>query len=634
MDGLRAISVLAVIAFHGGLAWFSGGFFGVEVFFAISGYLITSLLIGEHRSTGTISLAQFWRRRARRLLPALYLTITMVVIWAALFAGDAVPGLRRDVPAALLYVSNFVQIFTKQDYFASFGREPLLKHLWSLAVEEQFYVFWPIVFLVVGTKVRKKIFLTATVVIALGSAAWMALASQPDMASHPQLANSLYLSTFTRLSGLLLGCALAMVWRADRLHAQPASHSAGRVMDVLGIVGLIILALMFVVPSQTDLLVYRGGFLIVDVATLMVVMAVVHPNARVGTALGVTPLRWIGLRSYGLYLWHFPIFAVTRPGEDLDLPGPMVAVVRILLTLAITEACYRWVEQPVRHGALSRLRQRPIFRSSAGRLRRGTQWTALAMAPLAVAGILVFDRTESVEVRVKREITEASAEADTAPLLTVAPASTPPAASALEPTTTAVGSPDPAVTVPPITAPPAPTAPPGTAPVVDPPPTIPVDPSLTLTPVKVSAVGDSVMLGARSVLTKNIPGIVVSAEVSRQFGEAINVISGMLAFNTLGPVLLVHLGTNGVITQRMLDKIMELAGPLRQVYFVTTKVERPWEVPNNALLNGMPAKYQNARIIDWYTAAVNDAELFVSDNTHLTAKGIIAYTQLILNGLN
>ena len=173
-----------------------------------------------------------------------------------------------------------------------------------------------------------------------------------------------------------------------------------------------------------------------------------------------------------------------------------------------------------------------------------------------------------------------------------------------------------------------------TAPVVDPPPTIPVDPLLALTPVRVSAIGDSVMLGARSVLNKNIPGIVVSAEVSRQFGEAINVVAGMLAFNTLGPVLLVHLGTNGVITQRMLDKIMELAGPLRQVYFVTTKVERPWEVPNNALLNGMPARYQNARVIDWYTAAVNDPKLFVSDNTHLTAKGIIAYTQLILNGLN
>lgn len=627
MDGLRAVSVLAVIAFHGGLTWFSGGFFGVEVFFAISGYLITSLLIGEQRASGTISLAQFWTRRARRLLPALFVMITAVVIWAALFASDAVAGLRRDVPAALVYVSNFVQIFTKQDYFATFGREPLLKHLWSLAVEEQFYVLWPLVFLYVGTKVSRRLFLTVTVAVALGSSAWMALASTPDMASNPQLANSLYLSTFTRLSGLLLGCALAMVWRPDRLHAKPAHHSAGRFMDALGVVGLVVLALMFVIPSQTDLIVYRGGFLIVDVATLMVVMAVVHPNAKVGKVLGAAPLRWVGLRSYGLYLWHFPIFAVTRPGEDLALPGPLVALIRIVLTVAITEACFRWVEQPVRHGALSKLRQRPVFRASAGRLSRGTRWAALSMAPLAVLGILVFDRSESVEVQVKREIIEASAEADSAPLLTVAPETSSPS-----PTTSA--GVDPSVTSPPDTAAPETAAPTTFAPPVEPPPTVPVDPLLAMTPVRVSAIGDSVMLGAKSVLTKNIQGIVVTAEVSRQFGEAVNIIAGMTAFNTLGPVLLVHLGTNGTITQRMLDKIMELAGPLRQVYFVTTKVERPWELSNNALLIGMPARYPNARVIDWFTAAVNDPSLFVSDHTHLTSKGIIAYTQLILNSLN
>jgi hypothetical protein len=262
------------------------------------------------------------------------------------------------------------------------------------------------------------------------------------------------------------------------------------------------------------------------------------------------------------------------------------------------------------------------------------QIVGLSLVPLSVLGVLVLDRSESGAAKVQREIAEASRAAEDAPLLTVATTSTTasPTTTAL-PTDTSTIAPE--TTVPATTVPPGPApAAPGLAGVPDPPPTTPPNPGLPVTPVAVSAIGDSVMQGAANVLRKNIPGIAVNAERSRQFGTAIEVMAGMAAYNTLGHVVLVHLGTNGTITDRMIDKVMEIAGPNRQVYFVTPKVPRSWEAEDVAKITAAPQRFPNAYVIDWHNAAKDNPGLFVSDGTHLTAAGILAYVQLILNAFN
>jgi peptidoglycan/LPS O-acetylase OafA/YrhL len=631
IDGLRAISVVAVILYHAPAAFMPGGFFGVEVFFVISGYLITSLLIGEQRRDGRISLRDFWVRRARRLLPALYALLTVVVLGSAVFASDALARLRGDVPAAFFYVSNWWQIIDHQSYFELAGRPPLLQHLWSLAVEEQFYVLWPLVFAFVVTRVKKRTLLAGTVAVSVAAALVMAAAYSPQGGDS----TALYYNTFIRMSGLMAGCALAMVWRPDRLRARKNHPAVGAAMDVLGVLGLVVLVGMFCLIGDSEAFVFRGGFALVDLATLAVLMAVVHPDGRIGRVLGVKALRWVGLRSYGLYLWHFPIFAMTRPQLDLDWPAVPLTLLRVVLTLAATELSYRFVELPIRHGAIRRWRERPVFAHN-GRRRRRVQMVGLSLVPLAVLGVLVFDRSESGAAKVQREIAAASRAAEDAPLLTVAtkaPTTTGPTTTAA-PTTIGQTTSTVATTAPPTTVPPPAQIVPGLANVADPPPTVPPNPALGPTPVAVSAIGDSVMQGAANVLRKNVPGIAVNAERSRQFGTAIEVMSAMAAYNTLGHVVLVHLGTNGTITDRMIDKVMEIAGPNRQVYFVTPKVPRSWEAEDVAKLSAAPGRFPNAYVIDWHNASKDNPGLFVSDGTHLTAAGILAYVQLILNSFN
>ena len=214
LDGLRAVAVVAVLLYHFGVSWLPGGFLGVEVFFVISGYLITSLLLAEWRADHGIALGSFWARRARRLLPALFAMLAVVSAAALIFAPDAVPELRRGIPAALVYMTNWYEIVRKQSYFARFGRPPLLLHLWSLAVEEQFYLIWPPLLLlgVRRTRGRRR----PRVYAALGGAAASALAGY--LLYHPGVDPSrVYYGTDTRASGLLLGAVLAMGWTPSRL---------------------------------------------------------------------------------------------------------------------------------------------------------------------------------------------------------------------------------------------------------------------------------------------------------------------------------------------------------------------------------------------------------------------------------
>jgi peptidoglycan/LPS O-acetylase OafA/YrhL len=362
LDGLRALSVLGVILYHAGYNWIPGGFLGVEVFFVVSGYLITSLLVEEWRNAGDINLRRFWTRRARRLLPALFVMLFVTCAYAALFVPDARNQLRGDSVAALAYVTNWWQIASHQSYFGALGRPPLLRHLWSLAVEEQWYLMWPLVFRFAMRRVRGRARVLAPIALAAAflSAIEMAVLFHP--ADDP---SRVYYGTDTRAAGLLVGASLAFVWAPWKWQRARERHLVA--VDVVGVAAIALLVVAFFEFDQSGYfgqqdrlgpVLYRGGFLVVSLLSAVAIAAVVHPGARLLRAgMGAKPLVWVGLRSYGLYLWHWPVFMVTTP-QDVPLDGPALFVFRLVITFALTEASYRFVELPIRGGAIGRYLER------------------------------------------------------------------------------------------------------------------------------------------------------------------------------------------------------------------------------------------------------------------------------------
>jgi peptidoglycan/LPS O-acetylase OafA/YrhL len=355
LDGLRAIAVLAVIAYHLQLSWAQGGLLGVGVFFTLSGYLITDLLLGQRDAVGHLRLGDFWLRRARRLLPALFLMLAVVVAWVTLLDRSQLPALRADVVAAAAYLSNWWNIIRHASYFARFGPPPPLDHLWSLAIEEQFYLIWPFL-LWLGLRYSRGRYQLAGLTLAAAalSATLMALLYQPG--SDP---TRVYEGTDTRAFGLLVGAALAMVWPSRRLRADLTSlrdrHLRRlRLLDGAGVVGLVVIALLIWQTNQYSAFLYRGGIVLLSVATVLVVAALAHPASWLGLALGWAPLRWIGVRSYGIYLWHFPIISLTTPTVQKKANLPL-EVLQVGATIAVAALSWRFVEEPIRRGALGRV---------------------------------------------------------------------------------------------------------------------------------------------------------------------------------------------------------------------------------------------------------------------------------------
>jgi peptidoglycan/LPS O-acetylase OafA/YrhL len=357
LDGLRAIAVLAVLAFHLGFGWAPGGLLGVGIFFTLSGYLITDILLSQLARRGHIRLGRFWLARARRLLPALFAMLAIVVAWVTIF-GPAQPQQFRDaVVASALYVSNWQLIFGDVSYFARFAPPGPLNHLWSLAIEEQFYIVWPFI-LLLGVRLVREVPLPSgvrprlagvTLLLAIASAILMAVLY------HPSLDPSrVYYGTDTRASELLFGAALAMVWPSRKLSRRIAAGARGT-LDGLGVIGLLAIALMIWQTDQYSSFLYRGGFVLLSLATVLVVAALAHPACRLGPILGWRPLRWIGVRSYGIYLWHFPIIVLTTPGGIANGAEPLREALQVVAIFAVAALSWRYVEEPIRHGALGRL---------------------------------------------------------------------------------------------------------------------------------------------------------------------------------------------------------------------------------------------------------------------------------------
>lgn len=624
LDGLRAIAVLAVVIYHADLGGLTGGFLGVEVFFVISGYLITALLLAERTSTGRIDPVAFWLRRGRRLLPALFAMLALVMAFAVFVVPEEVARLRGDALAAVAYVTNWHLIAGDLSYFESIGRPSMFNHLWSLAIEEQFYLAWPLALGAVLLIGRRTAFAT-TLIVAAASAVWMAI--QFDPATDP---SRVYYGTDTRLTGLLLGSALAFVWvpsvtdvpslvagmsRRQRRKTLAVVAQAGRWgsarlgwwLDLVGVAALTGLAAFLAGADAFDPFLYQGGLAALAVVTVALIAAVVHPRGHLGRLLEAPPIRWVGTRSYSIYLWHWPIFALSRPGLDMPLDAGPALAVRLVLTAAAAELSYRFVETPMQTGALGRMRDwiRSTEPAAGPRARR---WPAPAVAGglAAVLSVMLVSVAIATPPPPPDGLTTASIDAVVVDPGTVASASD----AETRGTPTPPGSPGPAV----VDSTPTPT--PAATPSPAPSPTI-------------LAFGESVMIQGADALAADLGPLRVDAAVGRHIAEGIDILRERLATGELAGTVIIQLGNNGPFRAGQFDAVMATLRDVPLVVWVNVRVPRDWEAHNNRVIASGVARYPNARLVDWYDATAGRPDLFWKDGYHPKPKGARLYADLI-----
>lgn len=617
LDGLRAIAVTAVLLFHADFYWARGGYLGVDLFFVISGFLITGLLANEIQSKGHASLGSFYWRRAKRLLPASWLMMVGVIAAAQWFAPDGLPHMRNDAKASLVYLTNWELLRAHTSYFEAIGRPPLLQHLWSLAIEEQFYLVWAPLVLLSVPRIGRRGLATVALLLAAASAVWMAVLAV-NM-GYPELGDSsrLYFGTDTHGFPLLMGAALGLAWQPER--ARRSMHPLPRIGGLL--LGLAALASMFVLfthLSEVSPKLYPWGFLLAAAVSMTLVATATHPGMPFGRWLDIGFMRWIGERSYGIYLWHWPIFMMMRPGIDLRmLDANTMLILRIVLTVGIAALSYRFVEMPIRHGMLDR-----ILRDMRSKTTRPGAWLrglAIIFGAVltfgAVAGVL---RNAPAEAAPAHDVSKAVAAdvpandvlASTATTATVAIAqgtqSPAPAGSAGE-------------TLKPVEAP---------VPVVPPKPDQP--PAITFTGHDLTAVGDSVLLGSSHLLKVSLGGTDVHATMGWQAADVIKQLDALRHANQLRPVVLVHLGTNGYVYEKQLRQILSMLADRKRVILVNTHVPRRWMEFNNALIERAAPDFPNVVVVHWSDVSEDQPDYFVSDGVHLTDIGQRAFITAIM----
>ena len=607
LDGLRAIAVVAVMLYHADHDWLPGGYLGVEVFFVISGYLITLLLIGEHERSGGVDLRQFWLRRFRRLLPALFVMMAAVMVYVTAFYPAARGQSRGDFLGGLFYVSNWYQIVVGQGYAAGEAFVPL-RHLWSLAVEEQFYLLWPLVMIAVlgrvGTSRSGRSRLPVIGFRLMGVSVGIAVLTGILFVSGPvplscsdevskgywhllgrclSANDTLYLSSVTRAGGLMLGAGFAMLWRPAAVSRGPLRDKATR-LDILAVVALAALVFLFRVMYLFESGAYngwlfRGGFLLVGVLTLVVIAAVSHQFAAAGPLLGNPVLRWVGTRSYGLYLYHWPVYQAIRKEAQIGL-GVGQWLVAMVVTALVTEVSYRVVEMPIRRGELRR------FVRTVTISRQGVVAACAVTAMLGVGLFSLWSADEQCVGSVQCSLAANSTE----PV---------PSDASGEPTET---------TLPPTTT--------------------------TFAPQPYVAVGESVMVGAATELGGS--GFWVDAKENRGVEGVTNAIrkldqSGVIG---IGTNLVVQTGTNWYVSDAEFDTLMAaIPAGVASVTVLTVRAPVDWVPENNDRIRALVTRYPGTRLVDWDAAAA-DIEL-CGDGTHLTCGDIapVEYANLILTSL-
>lgn len=594
LDGIRAVAVLGVLFYHAGFEWFPGGFLGVDVFFVLSGFLITSIILEEYDRTGRIDFKQFYLRRARRLLPALFLMLAVVGLLALLVYRDAARAFASDAVSALLYATNWWYIVAEQSYFEYIGRPALLKHLWSLAVEEQFYLIWPaIAFLLLRRGGRRTVRWVA-IALAIVSTAWMTYLAIRNQFPEYNDPSRIYFGTDAHAMGLLIGAGLATFWRPGNL-SPTVSASARRIITGTGIAALLATVWFFGFVGEFTPWLYRGGFLVLSVIVAILIAAATHPASRFGAWLGSQPMRYIGQRSYGIYLWHWPIFMFTRPLLDVPFDGLPNIAMRFGLTFAAAELSYRFVEMPIRRGALGRWWDRV-----GNRIAVPVTTLVIALSVALIVALFMAPRPSAQE------------------------GLAPDVAAAI-----GVGGPlevlidEPAAAAP---SPPAPSEPPAPQLADQVEEVAPVEPNPN---GSISVLGDSVVLGARGAIRGAVPGARVDAEVARMPGAFIGRIKKLRARDKLADVVVLHPATNGVLPEAMMREMLDLLAEYPRVVVVNAQMPRNWRKPNNAVLSKVVPDYPNAVLVDWFAASADQPDWFASDGIHLNPAGARQFADLI-----
>ncbi|HEY0520387.1 MAG TPA: acyltransferase family protein [Ilumatobacteraceae bacterium] len=637
LDGLRAIAVAAVMIYHANHAWLSGGFLGVEVFFVISGYLITLLLIGEFERDGHIRLGRFWKRRFRRLLPALFVMMAGLAVYMAAFRRRPMGRTRGDFAGGIFYISNWYQIVVGQGYTANEAFVPL-RHLWSLAVEEQFYLLWPLVMFAVllrwsGRDMSRTAMWFAgtsigvTVMMALlfhsGDVAATCTVDQRQgywtvFGRCISVNESLYLGTLSRAGGLLLGAAFAMIWRPNG-RRRGSIRDKPLLVDAVGVLGLVGLGWLTSklwlseggrqFGIRFDPALFRGGFLLTGLATLAVVAAVTHERSLLGRLLGNPVLRWIGTRSYGLYLYHWPIYQILRGEAGKPLSAAQF-IFALVLTVPITEASFRYIELPIRQGRIGEvLRDRRRPRLDSGVYRRRRQLAGASLLVIGVvgfAGISIALAPNRCVGQVECDLAAASAIGDPGPAADTSPPTE----------TTLAGAVTGDTVVPQTTASTTSTSSTTST-------TLPVD---QRPPV---AIGESVMLSAKPQL--EAAGFFVDAAESRQGKQVVDVLANLRAAGRLGNIVVIHIGTNGEVSDKTFAAIMANLPPeeVKTVWFLTVRADRAWIEGNNARIAALPCKYPNVWVGYWDGFVPNIAGMS-SDGIHFkTNEAKQTYADLI-----
>ena len=569
IDGLRAIAVTAVVLYHLGISWIPGGFLGVDLFFVISGYVITRLILDSINQSSALDLRAFYAARIRRIYPGFLFMVISTIIFIGVWAPEAIKRFLTDLPYALSGTINWALVARNQDYFETIGRPPLLQHTWSLAVELQFYLIWPIILLTVLKYFGKKNIARIALIIAIISGTALFLVSLQLDQSNSAKVSHIYFGTDTHSLGLFLGSALAVSWIPQNLSAN-ITRRAQDVIDGIGVVGLLGLISIFLFIDESNASLYQIAFPLAGIFGCLVIISLVHPASRFAPIISTAPFRWIGQRSYGIYIWHWVIFQVTRPSVDLSGETWALYLARVLLVLALADISLRWVEIPFRQGQVQTWFRGMKYRSSKERVRQQVTVLISIIAVLAVTSsisVSAINRSNQISQVINEELTD---QEDS-----------------------------------------------------------PIDLGST---TGLWVTGDSVILGIRSKLENKEQISLVNARVGRQAPELLAVMRVDQGSVPSSPVIF-NLGNNNALSEQTVVEIFEVVKNQPQIIVVNTAVPRPWRDANNAIISKVAARYANVKLVDWDRISKDRPELFAPDGVHLSPMGSDVYVDLVLSVL-
>jgi peptidoglycan/LPS O-acetylase OafA/YrhL len=569
IDGLRAIAVTAVVLYHLGISWIPGGFLGVDLFFVISGYVITRLILDSINQSSALDLRAFYAARLRRIYPGFLFMVTCTIIFIGVWAPEAIKRFLSDLPYALTGTINWLLVARHQDYFEAIGRPPLLQHTWSLAVELQFYLIWPIILLTVLKYFGKKNIARIALIIAMVSGTTLFFVSLQLDQSNAQQISHIYFGTDTHSLGLFLGSALAVSWIPQNLSAD-IEKRAQDVIDGIGVVGLLGLISTFLFIEESNASLYRVAFPLAGIFGCLVIISLVHPASRFAPIISTAPFRWVGQRSYGIYIWHWVIFQVTRPSVDLSGQTWALYLARVLLVLALADISLRWVEIPFRQGLVQDWFRGMKYRSAKVQLRQKISVISSIIVVLAITSsisVQAINKSDEIAKQVLQQSTQEQKTQDD-----------------LGSTT-----------------------------------------GLWVT-------GDSVILGIRSKLEAKEHISLINARVGRQAPELLAVMRVDQNSVPSSPVIF-NLGNNNALSEATVVEIFEIVKNQPQVIVVNTAVPRAWKDSNNAIISRVASRYANVKVVDWGRISNGRPELFAPDGVHLSPAGSDVYVDLVVSEL-